>query len=144
MITTRLTDSLDGTRKMRDGIPDVWDVTLTAAEANGTSQGGSVIVPGKVGKSFVPIDAQWRCSGGTTAGFTLQRIADEDNGVVMSHVLADCTNGAWVSQRGGTVVVTRLGLPTATGKGLKFQPTGNDMTGATTVRVIIVGYYIDA
>jgi hypothetical protein len=128
---------------MRNSIPDTWRAIMTAAEANGTAQAGMVIVPGLVGKSFVPTEVLWRCSGGTTAGFTLQRVADEDNGVVVSHVLADCTSGAWVGRYGGTVVTTRLGLATATGKGLKFQPTGADMTGATQVDLVITGYYID-
>lgn len=143
--TKRMTDGLDGTREMKNSVPDVWDIRMTLVEANGTTQGGMVIVPPIVGKSFVPTGAKFKVKGANAGGATLIRIADEDNNVVLSHVVADVTDGAWVSLTGGTPVATKIDFPTATGKGLKFQPTVADITGAITeVRAIVTGYYIDA
>ena len=54
------------------------------------------------------------------------------------------TDGTWVSKTGGTVVSTRMSFPTATGKGLKCQPTGADVGTATGARVLVKGFYITA
>jgi hypothetical protein len=133
------------TQEMKWRMPSVWDVRMSLVEANGAAQAGMVIVNSLPGKSFVPTDVMFKVVGANAGGATLLRVADEDNGVVLSHVVADCTDGAWVSRTGGTPVATRLGFPTAIAKGLKFQPTVADITGAITlVRVIVKGFYIDA
>jgi len=147
MATTVVTSECQSpfTQEMKWKMPQVWDIKMSLVEANGTAQAGMVIVPPIVNKSFVPTEVMFRVVGANAGGATLLRVADEDNGVVLSHVVADCTNGTWVSRTGGTPVATRLGFPTATGKGLKFQPTAADITGAITeVRVIVKGSYIDA
>jgi len=144
MTTTLKSSDIEGqTRAAKDFMPQVFDVTLTVAEANGTAQGGTVIVPGIAGKSFVPTHAAFCCTG-SAGGATLIRIADEDGNVVLSHVVADCTDGAWVSHTGGTPVITKMNFPTATGKGLKLQPTVADITTTTAIRALVEGYYVDA
>jgi hypothetical protein len=148
MATTVVSSEMQSpfTQEMKWRMPATWDITMTIAEFNGTTQGGMVIVPGVVGKSFVPTDVMFKVTGGAAVGgsLVLLQVVDEDGGVVLSHVKADCTDGTWVSKTGGTVVSTRMSFPTATGKGLKCQPTGADVGTATGARVLVKGFYITA
>jgi len=148
MATTTVSSEISSplTQEMKWRLPAIWDVKMSLVEANGTAQGGMVVVPGIVGKSFVPTNVAFRVVGAAAGAATLLQVADEDGNVVCSHVRADNGDGVWAtSGAGGTVVTTKLNWPTATGKGLKFQPTAADITGAITeVRVIIKGFYITA
>lgn len=123
--------------------PQIYETTISVKDANGTAQGGCFIVPGCRGRSFVPVNVWWQCTGSATgSSLVLLEVVDAAGNVVCSHVKADCTNGTWVTTKGGTVVTTNLGLATAIGTGLKFKPTGADIETTTSIRIAVLGFYL--
>jgi hypothetical protein len=119
--------------------PATFSVTATAVEI----AAGKVVVPAVAGKQFIVQDAWMQAIGGAAAGSTLIRLVEEtSNAVVMSHVVADMTENTWVGKTGGTVVITALGSPLVANKAVQIDKTGNALTGATSVRAVVVGFYV--
>jgi hypothetical protein len=121
----------------------VWDKTITIAEANS----GAVIVPNQTGYLFVPTAVMFKCIGGNATGPTTLHVYDTSSAslVVMSHVTADCTDGTWVFETGGTVVTTKLRAPSVSGYGVSFGVAGGSaLSVAVTVRVVVSGFYMRA
>jgi L-ascorbate metabolism protein UlaG (beta-lactamase superfamily) len=121
----------------------VFRKTLTVAQVNA---GTTAVVPGVAGKSFVVLDVRMR-STGNAAGATLVRVVEETSAaVVLSHVVADLTDGTWNGYVGGTpaeTVKTAGGLIVA-GKALLVDKTGDALSGTTAFDVVVVGYYTTA
>ena len=119
--------------------PVVFDVTATALEI----ASGKVVVPAVSAKQFIVTDAWLQAIGGAAGGSTLIRLTEEtSNAVVLSHVVADMSENTWVGKTGGTVVVTAMGTPMVANKSLGINKTGNALTGATSVRAVVVGFYV--
>jgi hypothetical protein len=120
----------------------VWDKTITLAEANA----GAVIVPNQTGYQFVPTAVMWKCTG-SASGPTTLHVYDTSSAalVVMSHVTADCTDGVYVWEYGGTVVTTCLRSPRVSGYGVSFGVAGGSALSVTTaIRVVVSGFYLRA
>lgn len=117
----------------------VFDVTATTAQVNA---GTKVIVPGVAAKQFVPVTVAMKCTG-SASGATLLRLVEEtSSSVILSHVVADCTDGVWVWEAGGTVVTTLLRSPLVAAKAVLIDKTGSSLATTTAVRVIVSGFYI--
>lgn len=117
----------------------VFDSTFTVAQVNA---GTSAIVPAVSGKQFIPTYVAMKATG-SAGGATLIRLVEEtSSGVVLSHVVADCTDGTWVYSAGGTVVATLLNTVLVANKAILIDKTGSTLTTTTAVRVIVMGAYI--
>jgi hypothetical protein len=117
-----------------------FDVTLTTADVNA---GTSVIVPGVTGKSFLPMFAAFKCAGAASGATLLRLVEETSSGVVLSHVVADCTDGAWVGRTGGTPVSTLMDKPLVSGKDILADKTGSALATTTEVRYLVMGVYVD-
>ena len=81
--------------------------------------------------------------GSDPAGATLIELVQETSGaVVMSHAVADFASNAWVGKTGGTVVTTKLDTPLDANKAILMAKTGNALTTVTSVRAVVVGFYV--
>lgn len=118
-----------------------FDAVLTVAQVEA---GTTAIVPAVTGKQFVPTLVAWKAVG-SAAGATLIQVVVETSGVVvLSHVVADCTDGVWVGETGGTVVATGMRFPAQSGKKLLVGKTGAALTTTTALRVLVEGFYVAA
>jgi len=122
--------------------PKLFECEASILEVNA---GDCIVAPSKSGHCLIPVDAWMVAVGADPAGSTLIRLVEEtSDAVVMSHVVADFANNAWVGKAGGTVVTTKLGTPLASGKSILVQKTGDALTGATAIRCLVLGFYIEA
>lgn len=115
-------------------------VRATTAEVNA---GTKVIVPGVAGKQFVPVSAKLRANGGNGGGATLVRLVEETSGnVIQSHTIATLTSAAWVNEGTTGAVGTGISVAGTAAKAILIDRTVADLTTATSVDVVVLGYYI--
>jgi hypothetical protein len=118
----------------------VFDTTVTLAQLNA---GTTAVVPAVSGKQFIALDAWMVAIGADPAAGTLIRLKEQtSNAVVMSHVIADFASNAWVGKTDGTVVTTKLATPLVANKAILMDATGDAMTTVTSIRAIVVGFYV--
>ncbi len=133
--------------KVNDGVVVVLRTNHPVANI---TAGTAIAVPAVTGKQFVMRDAWLRAKGGSLSGPTTIELVVETTGTVMlSHVTADMTQDTWrgCGTGDGTNVTTGItagGLVTA-GKNVLLTDTGGTAAAtATSIDVIVSGYFTTA
>jgi len=125
------------------GTPLVYRTNVTAAQVNA---GVTAVVPAVAGKRFQVMHISMAAAGGSVSGPTTVEVVEETAGTVfLSHVTADLTDGTWHNLVTGTPVITGIsagGMTAVDNKALLVTKTGGtDFAGATSLDVVVVGYY---
>jgi hypothetical protein len=125
------------------GTGGFFDKTFTTAVIKAQNHTANLIVPGITGKKFYAVFAAMCAAGSVTTATTIRLVETSVAGVVLSHVAADMTDGAWVGPTGGTPVITNLNTALPISAGIEIvDVAANSLTVTTAIRVIVAGYYI--
>lgn len=125
------------------GTPLVYRTNVTAAQVNA---GVTPVVPAVAGKRFQVMHIAMAANGGNVSGPTTVEVIEETAGTVfLSHITADLTDGTWHNLVTGTPVITGItagGMTSADNKALLITKSGGtDFATATSLDVVVVGYY---
>jgi len=114
-------------------------LNVTTAQVNA----GQVVVPAVVGHTFTPLFATMTARGGAMATATQVQLVGTTTtaNIALGVPVAAGTQDAQVGPWGASVSSVFMGKAGPSGEGLQILKTGSSLATATSVDVVVIGYY---